>query len=79
MDSIGQSEQRDSGQGGGRMGVRWGGKEVEGVGTYGSAVRRQAEPDWWGAAQVSTNESGGWRRRQGKLDKAFPRAAHIFP
>lgn len=48
-------------------------------GTYGSAIWRQAESDRGGAAQVSANIRGGWRRRQGKLNKAFPGAAHIFP
>lgn len=48
-------------------------------GTYGSAIRRQAESDRGGAAQVSANIRGGWRRRQRKLNKAFPGAAHIFP
>lgn len=47
--------------------------------TYGSAIRRQAESDRGGAAQVSANIRGGWRRRQRKLNKAFPGAAHIFP
>lgn len=46
---------------------RWGGgewvghveKRREGE-TYGSAIRRQAESDRGGAAQVSANIRGGW-------------------
>lgn len=60
------------------MGVGHVEKRWEG-GTYGSAIWRQAESDRGGAAQVSANKCGGWRRRQGKLNKAFPGAAHIFP
>jgi len=57
----------------GHVEKRWEGE------TYGSAIWRQAESDRGGAAQVSTNKRGGWRRRQGKFNKAFPGAAHIFP
>lgn len=65
-------------------GAGWGGvvghleKRWEG-GTYRTAIWREAESDRGGAAQVSANKRGGWRRRQGKLNKAFPGAAHIFP
>ena len=57
----------------GTLKKRWEGE------TYGAAIWRQAESDRGGAAQVSANKRGGWRRRQGKLNKAFPGAAHIFP
>lgn len=60
-----------------REGGRW--VERQTGGTYGSAVRRQAEPDWGGAAQVSANKRSRRRRRQGKLYKAFPGTAHYFP
>lgn len=55
--------------------------KVEGgwLGTYGTAVGRQAEPDGWGAVQVSTYERCRWRRRQGKLDKTFPGTTHNSP
>lgn len=58
--------------GGTEMGAQWGG-------TYGSAIRGQAESDGGGAAQVGANKCSGWRRGQGKLHKAFPVAAHICP
>lgn len=70
-----------------KMWGKVGGWVLDGVGhverwegeTYGSAIWRQAESDRGGAAQVSANKRGGWRRRQGKLNKTFPGAAHIFP
>lgn len=55
--------------------------KVEGgwLGTYGTAVGWQAEPDRRGAVQVSTYERCRWRRRQGKLDKTFPGTTHNSP
>lgn len=53
-------------------------KSYEGA-TYRSAIRRQAESNRGGAAQVSANIRSGCWRRQGKLNKAFPGAAHTVP